>query len=40
MTTITGILHEEFDIWVFFEKKTVEKIKVLLKYDNNNGHFT
>jgi hypothetical protein len=30
----------KFDIWVFFEKKTYEKIQVSLKSDKNNGYCT
>jgi hypothetical protein len=30
----------KFDIWVFFEKKTVQNVQVSLKSVKNNGYFT
>jgi hypothetical protein len=36
----TGRIFIELDIWVFFEKKVVEKVQVSLKFGNNNGYFT
>jgi hypothetical protein len=36
----TGRIFMKFDIGAFFEKKTVEKIQVLLKSGKNYGYFT
>jgi len=30
----------EFNIGVFFFRKSVEKVKVALKFEKNNGYFT
>jgi len=37
--TPTGCIMK-FNIWVFFFKKSAQKIQVSLKSDMNNGHFT
>jgi len=38
----TGRIFKKFDIrlFLFFFRKSVEKIKVALKSDKNNGYFT
>jgi len=35
-----GRIFMKFDVWLFFFQKSVEKIQVSLKSENNNEHFT